>query len=243
MTIRDLLVHYAIKHKGDYFKIISAINKKEPVDYLLTSKQTLTILDEQYPKALRNLKYPPLVLFYKGNVELLNNQTCGIIGSRSVCDYASKMVHCVTEELKKKYTIVSGLAKGIDALVHQNSLTNQTIGVIGCGIDTIYPLENKELYEMMEHKHLILSEYPEQVAPLKHHFPWRNRIIAALSNFLVVVSAEQRSGTLTTVNAALDLSKDVYVIPYPNDNIYGKGCNQLIKEGAHLLMLEDVKFL
>ena len=137
--------------------------------------------------------------------------------------------------------VVSGLAKGADAQAHRCALQTGTIGVLGCGLDVIYPKENEKLIKEMKLNHLVLSEYPEGVKPMKHHFPWRNRIIAALSDHIVAVQAQMKSGTATTVMQAIELSKMVYCVPYPLDFEDGQGCNQLISQGAQILLRADEK--
>jgi DNA processing protein len=142
--------------------------------------------------------------------------------------------------LAKKYVIVSGLAKGIDALSHLESLrVNSTIAILGCGIDYVYPVENKTLYRSIEENGLILSEYPSLSLPLKHHFPHRNRIVAALGKAVVVIQADLKSGTMITVNEALNLGKEVYTIPYELSSIEGQGCNLLIQQGANMILDDD----
>ena len=243
MNKRKQLISYAIKYKGDYKSILKAYTKNELID-IIKYDNAITILDDNYPKRLFELDYPPLVLFYRGNINLLNNECIGIVGSRNVSKYGADITTYVANNLKHKYTIVSGLAKGVDALAHSACLKGgTTIGVLGCGIDYIYPKSNTLLYEEMSKNHLILSEYPYDLEPNKLYFPFRNRIIAALSNKLIVTSAKERSGTLITVNQCLKLDKDIYCVPYHCDEIDGIGCNRLILEGANILLTDDINLL
>jgi len=243
MNKRQKLIAYAVKYSGDYNKIIKAINNNEKVSIDTSKYHAITILDDIYPDNLKELTSPPIVLFYKGNINLINNEIVGIVGSREISSYGTFVTTKIVNELKNKYTLVSGLALGVDACVHSNSLDKQTIGVIGCGIDYIYPKCNQYLYENMSKNHLIISEYPNATKPQKYYFPFRNRIISALSKFVIVTQAKEKSGTMYTVNEALDLCRDIYVVPYRINDSDGDGCNSLIQQGANILLLEDIKCL
>ena len=197
----------------------------------------ITIADEEYPECLRKLRFPPWVLFYQGDISLLKQPMIAIVGSRDLCEYGRQMSEMTASILQEKYVIVSGLARGVDAVVAQTTLAlgGKTIAVIGSGLGTHYPYENENLYQKIGEKGLILSEYPFPTGVRKHHFPWRNRILAGLGESLIVTQAQEHSGTMITVNEALNLSKDVYCIPYPMDDIHGSGCNRLIEEGAGII--------
>ena len=152
------------------------------------------------------------------------------------------VLNAIIPEISKRYTTVSGLAIGVDSCVHQLS-ANNTIAVLGCGIDYIYPLSNHHLFTVMANKHLILSEYPDKVKPMKTNFPFRNRIIVGLSKKLIVAQARIKSGTMHSVNYALEIDNDIYVIPHMFDDEKGLGSNLLIKEGANILLTSDIKML
>ena len=238
--IREQLIAYSIKYEGEPAKIRQALRCNEPYTPVLASLNVMTFLDDDYPVDLKNLNDPPYVLYYKGNLELLKDQAIAVVGSRCPKDYAITMTKDVVNCLAQRYVIVSGLAKGIDALAHQAALSiNSTIAVLGCGIDRIYPNENKDLFQQIEEQGLILSEYPKMSLPLKHHFPDRNRIVAALSKAVVVMQADIKSGALITVNQALDLGKDIYTIPYDLMALEGQGCNLLIQQGANMILNHD----
>ncbi len=153
-------------------------------------------------------------------------------------EYALMATKQYVEKIKNNKVIVSGLAKGIDAQAHKYAL--KTIGVLGCGIDYIYPKENTELYKSIIKNGLLISEYPDCVIPRGYHFPFRNRIIAALSKEIIVMEAQNKSGTLTTINAALALGKEVKVLPFSIFDEDGKFNNHLIYEGAEILKYEDL---
>ena len=236
--MREQILYYALKYKGEYNSIKKAIIRNEewyPVDY---KGKYLTILDEQYPKILFELKDPPYILFYEGNLELLKYPKICIIGSRNCSKYANKSCYDLIRSLSKDTVIVSGLAKGVDSLAHLNALNlgYSCIGVIGCGCNIIYPKENSSLYDEIKRNHLLLSEYPNDTLPLAHHFPNRNRILACLSNKCYVVEAKSKSGTMITANYALDLNREIIAFPYRYDDEFGKGCNELIEQGASIYM-------
>lgn len=235
MDKRKRLISLSVKYHGDYNRIIKAIAENEEVlEYQY--QKCLTIFDEDYPQTLRDLKYPPLVLFYKGNLELLKENSISVVGSRKPCDYALKATKDLCLHYKDK-VIVSGLAKGIDAAAHRYA--TRTIGVIGCGIDYVYPYCNKDLYKKLEKEGLILSEYPGITKPLAYHFPFRNRIIAALSNTVYIMQSSQKSGTMSTINEALELGRDVKVLPYDIYSLEGEHNNHLINEGALMIEKEE----
>lgn len=225
---RKKLISYSFYFLGEYDKIIKGINENFDVP-IVNIPNAITIFDSVYPKELLHLKYPPMVLYYKGNLNLLNESAIAIVGSRNPCEYAIKATQALARSNKDK-VIVSGLAKGIDACAHENAL--KTIGVLGCGIDYIYPRCNYDLIKSIEKNGLILSEYPTNSKPLGYHFPFRNRIIACLSSRTYVMQSTLKSGTMTTINEALELGKEVRVLPYDIFNPYGANNNRLIYEGA-----------
>ena len=179
--LRKAILYYACLYQGDWQKIGQAIKNKEPYQQIQIQESYIAIMDENYLQAFRKLRYPPWIVFYPGNLDILKRESVGIVGSRKCSIQALENTKYVVSILKKKYNIVSGLAKGIDGMAHSCSLDQQIIGILGCGIDQVYPKENRRLYECMQTYHLILSEYPPHTPPLRHHFPWRNRLIAVLS--------------------------------------------------------------
>ena len=233
---RTKLIKYAIACGGEYDDIIKAINEGMNVDNVsVEGINAITIYDEAYPKELLELKFPPFVLFYKGNLELLKEDKIGIVGSRNPSDYSKRATSKIATFTSD--VVVSGLAKGIDTTAH--SCASRTIAVLGCGIDYVYPLDNKYLFYILSNSKngLILSEYPGLTKPLGYHFPFRNRIISALSHTLYVMECKQKSGTMTTVNEALELGRNVEVLPFDvfaDKEIYN---NTLISEGAQIIKL------
>jgi len=235
---RKKLISYSFYYLGEYDKIIKAI--KDNLDLpMIDIGNAITIFDKEYPKKLLNLKYPPMVLYYKGNLKLLDDECISIVGSRNPCEYALKATEGLCKANRDK-VIVSGLAKGIDACAHENAF--KTIGILGCGIDYIYPRCNYDLIKKVEKDGLILSEYPGMSKPLGYHFPFRNRIIACLSSKLYVMQSALKSGTMTTINEALELGKEIKVLPYDIFNEFGYNNNHLIYEGANIIEGSEIAF-
>lgn len=198
--------------------------------------KTIKLGDKNYPEKLANIYKPPSKIYVLGNETILNQKSIAIIGCRKCSKEGANNAYKFAYELSKKgINIVSGFARGIDTCGHKGTIDakGKTIAVLGSGIDVIYPPENRNLYEkIIRLGGAIISEYPLGSKPEKYHFPERNRIISGLSNGVLVVEAKKKSGTLITVDFALDQGKDIYAIPGSiyNENSYGT--NELIKEGA-----------
>ena len=202
--------------------------QKEAIHFLMYE-------DALYPKRLKEIYLPPVVLFYKGRLELFNRLSIGIVGARNHTPYSKEALEYILPDiLKRKVSIISGLARGVDSLAHQLTLDlkGETIAVIGNGINICYPKENQSLYDAIGKKGLILSEYPLDSPPLKFHFPYRNRIIAGLSHGLCVIEAKLHSGSLITANVALSENRQVFALPGNITSEYSKGTNELITAGA-----------
>lgn len=179
--------------------------------------KTITKLDKNYPEKLKHIYHPPEKLYVLGNETVLNNASVAIIGCRDCSEYGKIVSRKFAQELaQKELIIISGFARGVDTYAHQGvvSIGKRTIAVLGCGLDIVYPSENKELYkQILQNGGAIISEYPLGTLPLKQNFPARNRIISGLADGVLVVEARKRSGTLITVEHALEQGKDVYAIP------------------------------
>lgn len=202
--------------------------RKENIHFLMYE-------DVLYPKRLKEIYLPPVVLFYKGRLELFNRLSIGIVGARNHTEYSKEALeYLLPDILERKVSIISGLARGVDSLAHQLTLdlNGETIAVIGNGINICYPKENQSLYDAIGKKGLILSEYPLYSPPLKFHFPYRNRIIAGLSHGLCVIEAKLHSGSLITANVALSENRQVFALPGNITSEYSKGTNELITAGA-----------
>ena len=239
---RNYLIRCSRYYNGDWTKTAIALRTKERIPDMKICDHCLTVYDPSYPEKLRRLRYPPWVIYYRGDLSLLERPAATVVGSRDLCDYGASMtVHCV-RLLSDRFVIVSGLAKGADSMAHRTAIADggKTIGVIGSGLNVHYPKGNEDLYRIMGREHLILSEYPDDTGVKRHHFPWRNRILAALGDCVIVTQAAMRSGTMLTVNEALELGKEVWCCPYPYNAEEGRGCNALIYQGANILYEDSV---
>ena len=220
---------------------IAEIERTQNIKYLnLNMKKyntdILTYIDKDYPAKLKNIDDPPKSLFIRGNFSD-SKPAVAIIGSRDPTKYGLETAYQLSYKLSKYCTIISGLAKGIDAQAHIGALDARgyTIGIIGCGVDSIYPLVNHNIYSRMYSQGCIISEYSFNTKPYPWHFPQRNRIISALADLVIVVEAKEKSGTNITVNTALEQGKDIMAVPGRINDINSIGCNLLIKDGAFIL--------
>ncbi|MDB4952395.1 MAG: processing protein [Gemmatimonadetes bacterium] len=194
--------------------------------------------DAAYPDAFRHLSDPPFLLFAAGNLELLGRPAIGVVGTRSPSDYGLRATRSLAGELASAgFLVVSGMAKGIDAAAHAASLDAGagTVGVLGNGIDVVYPPENRRLYARVRQEGLLVTELPPGAEPLSGNFPRRNRLIAALSEGVLVVEMGEKSGALHTVTCALELGREVFAVPGQIGAATSAGTNQLLKEGARLV--------
>jgi DNA processing protein len=172
---------------------------------------------------------------------LANRPAIGIVGTRSPSDYGKRWTRRIATVLAKcGFTIVSGMAKGIDTEAHHACLAagGRTLAVLGTGVDVVYPAENRALYQQILPQGLVLSEYPRGTTPNARHFPQRNRIIAGLSRALLVMEAPERSGALITAHQANEFCRDVYVLPGRIDDYNSQGCLKLLKNGAEMILSE-----
>nr|WP_321293743.1 DNA-processing protein DprA [uncultured Trichococcus sp.] len=211
--------------------------------------QILTILDKDYPIGWMNSYLPPIVVFCAGNIGLLEQPCLSVVGSRSPTAYGKAVLEEMIPPLVAEgVTLVSGLAKGIDQMVHSCAIGRggATIGIIGTGLDVSYPRENAILQRKMMAEQLVISEYPLGAKPERFHFPMRNRLIANLSLATLVVEATEKSGSLITANLALQENRDVFAVPGNITSRLSVGTNQLIKAGAACVLnatdvLEEMK--
>lgn len=246
MFMEELLVYLSVIYQGDYRKILRALQTKERPEQSrihatirgLKSSWT-TLISNDYPEQLKNISNPPFVLFYYGNLALTKQPMIGMVGMRQPTEYGKKMAFQFAQDLSQRFVIVSGLAKGIDTYSHLGASMTRTVAVLGCGIDYCYPASNYGLYKELKKHGLVISEYPQDIAPKKYYFPWRNRLIAGLSNALVVVQAKAKSGTMTTVSHALEQGKSIYAVPCRIGDPEGTLC--LLQDGA--ILLNDSKML
>jgi DNA processing protein len=198
----------------------------------------ITIGDARYPQALRQIFDPPVLLFARGRVELLQTLGVGVVGTRRPTPYGLAVAERIAGDLAHAgLTIVSGMARGIDAVAHKGALGRGggTVAVLGCGVDVVYPSENRKLAAEIAARGLIVSEFPMGATAFPQNFPIRNRIISGISLGVLVVEGAQYSGSAITAKLAIDQGREVFAVP---GNITSKpswGPNLLIKQGAHLV--------
>ncbi len=200
--------------------------------------EVLTSKDPWYPLLLAKIHDPPPYLYYKGTLSIQDRRSLAVVGSRQASPYGIKVTERLTWVLAQKtLTIVSGMARGIDAAAHQGALMGQgrTIAVLGSGLDVVYPQENKKLFERIIESGLVYSEFPLGTLPERQNFPIRNRIISGLSLGVVIVEATQRSGSLITARLALDQGREVFAVPGSVESFKSSGTHSLIKQGAKLV--------
>lgn len=204
----------------------------------------VTIFDENYPQALKNIPDPPVVLYVRGQLPPDSGVSVAVVGSRNASIYGLTVAETFSSQLAEcGFNVISGLAKGIDAAAHRGCLKTggQTVAVVGCGLCHIYPEENKALYGQIAQNGAVVSEFPMATPPISFNFPARNRIISGLSLAVLVIEASLKSGALITSRFALEQGRDVFAVPGKIDQPNSQGVNRLIKEGAKLVTcFEDI---
>ncbi len=199
----------------------------------------VTWYDEKYPPLLRQIPDPPPVLYLKGQIEVLEHQMLSIVGTRQPTQYGQNIVSEWSSKLcQAGLTLVSGLAIGIDTLVHQACVQKNkpTIAVLGNGLNSIYPLRNQSLGQKIIENGLLLSEFPLNFSPKAGHFPQRNRIISGLALFILVIESTEKSGTLITASHAVEQNREVLAVPGSINSEQSIGCHRLIQQGARLVL-------
>ena len=247
---RNYLIYLAIKYRGNWDKIYCAIRTKEEFfveealsvsNDLLSKCHAITMLDIDYPPFLKQVRKPPFVLFYLGDKSLLYYYpySLAVVGTRKPSPKGIEITKEIISHLPKEIIIVSGMASGIDSIAHETAIAcgHKTIAVMGCGFNTCYPSDNKELFELLKRDYLVVSEYPPDVTPEMYYFPARNRIISGLSSKTLVTEAALKSGTMITAAITLECGRDVMCVPSSNYN--DSACNLLLKEGAILVESAD----
>lgn len=211
---------------------------------LAASKARLiTFTSAEYPKSLFEIPDPPPFLYVLGNIGLLQ-PAIAIVGSRRATTYGLRTTAHLAEELARQgVTVISGMARGIDTAAHRGALAGggPTAGVLGCGIDKVYPPENRKLFEQMADQGCLISEFSLGTLPLAENFPRRNRIISGLSQGVLVVEAAENSGSLITAQYALEQGREVFAVPGNIGSAANRGSNRLLKQGAKLVdSTEDI---
>ena len=226
-------------------------------DYIKKLKEKdvwfVTLQDKEYPELLKEIKNPPFVLYGKGDLSTFSERfgpSVAVVGARKTTEYGREVTKLLTTELVLSgFTIVSGLALGVDAISHMTALGNngKTIAVLGCGVDCCNPAENQSIYNsILESGNCIVSEFPLGMKPTQWTFPARNRIIAGLSQAVLVTEGAEDSGSLITAEFALKFKRKVFAVPGPITSSMSKGPYKLIAKGAKLVtsasdILKDLK--
>lgn len=198
----------------------------------------ISIVDQDYPNQLKQIPYPPIILYFSGQLKLLKLASITVVGTRIASPYAISCLNkLLPDVINQNIAIVSGLARGVDALAHQVAILHagKAIAVIGTGLAHSYPAINAKLQSKISNQGLLLSEYPAEIGPKKWHFPARNRILAGLSSATLVIEAKQRSGSLITANMANEFGRNVLAVPGKLDDLNSVGANQLIEQGAKII--------
>jgi DNA processing protein len=198
----------------------------------------ITMGDPRYPQALREIFDPPIVLFARGRVELLKSLAVAVVGTRRPTAYGMAVAERLSGDLAHAgLTIVSGMARGVDTAAHKGALSagGDTVAVLGCGVDVVYPAENRKLAAELSAKGLIISEFPMGATAFPQNFPIRNRIISGISLGVLVVEGAQYSGSAITAKLAMDQGREVFAVPGNITNKLAWGPNLLIKQGAKLV--------
>ncbi len=190
-------------------------------------------LDENYPRRLKQLDDAPLLLFGKGNLDANGKRMLGIVGTRNATHYGRQVCEDIVEQVAdKQVAVISGLAMGIDGIAHKACVLKRvpTIGILGHGLDLIYPYQHRKLAEEMLENGGLLTEFPDGTKPDACNFPMRNRIVAGMVDALIVVESDVQGGSLITCNLANDYGKDVFAVPGPIYSKYSRGCHKIVAE-------------
>ncbi|MDO8291319.1 MAG: DNA-processing protein DprA [Gallionella sp.] len=207
-----------------------------------SNNHIVTLADSDYPQALLNIPDPPLLLYVKGRLDLLNHSALAVVGSRNATPQGIVNAEAFAKSLSTaELCIISGMAHGIDAAAHRGALRGQgnnqgsSIAVIGTGLDKVYPAANRDLAHALAQQGALISEFPLGTPPLPANFPRRNRIISGMSLGCLVVEASLQSGSLITARLALEQGRDVFAVPGSIHSPQSKGCHALLKQGAKLV--------
>lgn len=243
-NISLILANRIIKIKQNYPAVLDeTILEVEKLNNLNGS--FLTLWDTEYPKILKEIYSPPVLLYYIGNLDLFKTECIGVVGTRMPSAYGKMIAEKLVKELiNNNITVVSGLARGIDSTAHNVTVANngKTIAVIGSGLDVIYPPENKKLFNQICQSGLVLSEYPLGTKPDPQNFPKRNRIISGISKGSLVIETKLNGGAMQTAHFALDQGREVFAVPGNIISPQSEGTNYLIQKGEAKLVTnaEDI---
>ena len=235
---------YKICHRSMMMKRTSYDAKeKRAIAKMADENRHYTLIgDEDYPEKLYDMEWPPLALYYEGDLKLLRRPSIGIVGARNCSGYGRRVTMDLARSFARTgFVIISGGARGIDTAAHKTVLDEdgKTVCVLGCGLDISYPSENNDMFSRIRQEGLLLSEYPRGFSPKKWTFPMRNRIIAALSDEIIVTEAAKKSGSLHTASYGEELNRPVHAIPHEVYFEGGAGTNLLIEMGGHIIISKE----
>ena len=244
LTVNRLINDFGFKksHAENFYHDLHTINSDKKVsDYANDGIHMITLDDVNYPQHLKAIYDPPWVLYVKGNVQLLHRRLMlSVVGTRKPTRDGLTAMNLILQPLiDKSWTIVSGMALGIDGAAHQLALRSSTIAVLGSGLYHPYPKKHIALFNKMTNDHLVMSEYPPEQPPRQWQFPERNRIISGLSLGTLVVEAREQSGSLITADQALEQGREVFALPGNIFNENTRGTHRLIQQGAQLVTSAD----
>ena len=229
MQMDDIILSMAIKYNGDFSSIYSALTRKEKFteDEIQAYKSTLkcnyvTIFSENYPKAFKEINCPPFVLFYYGDLSLINRPSVSIVGTRVPSEQGIEATRCFTKDLvKQNQVIVSGFSQGVEKEAHETAIQcgGKTIAVLTSGIDFCFPTGNKVLYDEIKKNHLLISEYPNDLEPRSKYLVSKSRLVTGMSDKLLITECKDKSNSLIAAEFAFDQGKDIYCVPSDNMNL------------------------
>ncbi|MCF7791753.1 MAG: DNA-processing protein DprA [Victivallales bacterium] len=255
MSVTDLAnIHGISKSLAEKIRDIRNSNKLEKELILAENAgvKITTFLDENYPQQLKEISDPPLCLYVKGNLECVFQKSIAVVGTRRLTSYGREMTNFLVSALSiSGFTIVSGLAYGVDAVAHKTALENKghTVAVLGGGLARLHPQDHLELARsIINEGGAVISEFPMEFPPNRKTFPMRNRIISGLCSNVLITEAGTKSGSLITANFALEQGRNIFAVPGNANSPMSKGCNKLIREGAKLTenlddITEEIAFL
>ncbi len=247
MRAKEILIYLSLIYEGDQKKMYNHIRDKVKVDNDEVSRvaepfldSTISVVDDDYPENWKRIYLPSILIHFRGNKKLLSNEnlkrSVTYVGSRDASKAGIEMAREVGKTLAKAdVTLISGIARGIDAEVMRGAMEEhgKIIGISGAGIDIDYPSQNADIYDYLKREGLLLSEYPKETKPSPENFPQRNRLLAGLGEVVIVGEAEKRSGSIITANMALEFGKDLGCVPsLPRKE---SATNALIRDGAYLI--------
>ncbi len=226
-SLASLIVHFTVPN--EVVEDLALVRKN--------GYKIVTFSDSEYPALLRHIHDPPPVLYVHGNLRS-DSLNIAIVGSRNATSYGRTVTERLSSDLiARGFTVISGMARGIDSAAHTGALAGkgETVAVLGCGLGTVYPAENKSLFQKIASNGAVISEFPFLARPEAHHFPIRNRIISGMALGTVIVEATHKSGSLITARLATEQGREVFAVPGSVRSFKSMGTHRLIKQGAKLV--------